>query len=78
MFGDLPEHEWKAFSVRYGSDVTEWEGYEILRDARELRKVTFAAQLASERDEYREQAAYRLACVKGECGPRPWGWVGVP
>lgn len=25
-----------------------------------------------------EQARYRLACIRGERGARPWGWVEVP
>jgi len=47
-------------------------------DLWELRKVTFAVQMAGERPDIAEQARYRLACVRGECGPRPWGWTGVP
>jgi hypothetical protein len=63
---------------RYGCDVTSWAGFEVLRDTRELRKVTFAWQLAGERTDIAEQARYRLACVRGDHGPRPWGWTEVP
>lgn len=77
-FGDFPAEVWENFCQRYGYDVTAWAGFEILRDARELRKVTFAAQLAAQRPDIAEQARYRLECIRGECGPRPWGWRGVP
>jgi aminoglycoside phosphotransferase (APT) family kinase protein len=77
-FGDFPAEVWHDFCRRYGHDVTAWAGFEILRDARELRKVTFAAQLAPRREDIAEQARYRLACIRGEQGSRPWGWTGVP
>ena len=77
-FGDLTAQDWASFCHRYGYDVTSWAGFQILRDARELRKVTFALQMAEERPDLASQAAYRLACVQGKHGPRPWGWTGVP
>lgn len=77
-FGDLSPEEWADFSRRYGCDVLVWDGFDVVRDARELRKVTFALQLASERPDLRAQATYRLECVQGKRGPRPWGWTGVP
>ncbi len=77
-FGNVSAEEWVAFCERYGQDVTTWRGFEVLRDIRELRKVTFAVQMAGQRPDIAEQAKYRLACVRGECGPRPWGWTGVP
>lgn len=76
--GDFPAEVWHDFCQRYGYDVTVWAGVEVLRDARELRKVTFAAQMAPQRADLAEQARYRLACIRGEHGPRPWGWTGVP
>lgn len=77
-FGHLSAEEWRDFSRRYGYDVTTWAGFDILRGARELRKVTFAWQLAGQRPDLAEQAAYRLACIQGRHGSRPWGWTGVP
>jgi aminoglycoside phosphotransferase (APT) family kinase protein len=76
-FGDLSAEQWCGFCERYGYDVTTWDGFEVLRDARELRKVTFAAQMAGQQPDLAEQAAYRLACIRGKCGQRPWGWTGV-
>jgi aminoglycoside phosphotransferase (APT) family kinase protein len=77
-FGSTSAQQWAQFCKRYDHDVTEWAGYSILRDARELRKVTFAAQMAGQRPGLREQAEYRLACIRGERGPRPWNWTPVP
>jgi aminoglycoside phosphotransferase (APT) family kinase protein len=76
-FGEMTAEAWADFSKRYGCDVTAWAGFEVLRDARELRKVTFALQMAGQQPDFAEQAAYRLACIQGRCGPRPWGWTGV-
>lgn len=59
----------------YGHDVTEWAGFELLRDIREFRMTTMTVQAASANPAWREQALHRLACIRGEPGPRPWsGW----
>jgi hypothetical protein len=76
-FGNMSAGDWSAFCEAYGHDVTSWPGFDVLRDARELRKVTFAIQMAGQRPNLAEQAAYRVACIQGRHGPRPWGWVGV-
>ncbi len=78
-FGSIATAEWRRFSSGYGHDVTEWAGYPLLRSIRELRKkVTFAAQVASQRQDLATEAQYRLACIQGEAGPRPWHWKPVP
>jgi aminoglycoside phosphotransferase (APT) family kinase protein len=77
-FGSVSTDEWAKFCQRYGHDVTTWDGFEAFRDIRELRKVTFAVQMAEQRQDIAEQAQYRIACMRGERGPRPWGWTGVP
>jgi aminoglycoside phosphotransferase (APT) family kinase protein len=77
-FGTVSAEEWSSFCERYGYDVTTWDGFTMFRDIRELRKVTFAVQLAGQREDIAEQARYRIACLRGAQGPRPWGWTGVP
>lgn len=77
-FASFTTEVWDDFCQRYGYDVTAWAGFEVLRDARELRKVTFAVQMAPQRADIAEQARYRLACIRGNHGTRPWGWTGVP
>ncbi|MGX7824091.1 phosphotransferase family protein [Actinokineospora sp. 24-640] len=42
-FGHLPR-EYHAFCQRYGFDIREWDGYDILRDLRELRMITTNAR----------------------------------
>lgn len=61
-FGSLSAEQWQDFSDRYGYDVLAWEGFELLRDIRELRKVTFAWQLAETSAAIAEHARHRLAC----------------
>jgi aminoglycoside phosphotransferase (APT) family kinase protein len=77
-FGSLSDDEWAQFCDCYGHDVTTWTGYDVLRDARELRKVTFAAQMAGQYPNLHDQATYRLECIRGQHGPRPWFWQPVP
>ncbi len=75
--GRLTEAQYGAFRERYGHDVTSWPGYETLRDIRELRMTLYVAQLASERPEAAGEAALRVACIRGQRGPRPWTWSPV-
>ncbi len=76
-FGILSHDGYEEFCEEYGADVTEWEGFELLRDARELRITCWMAQLATEHPEAQEQAALRVACLRGKHGPRPWPWKPV-
>lgn len=76
-FGDICYDDWQTVCAHYGYDVTSWAGYETLRDIRELRKVTFAAQMAVQDPGLQAEADHRLACIMGQRGPRPWGWRGV-
>lgn len=73
-------NEWDNYCEVYGYDVTTWEGFDILRDIRELRQTTMAVQVAATNPQrYADQAAHRLACLRGQRGPRPWsGWWVVP
>ncbi|GCD41772.1 phosphotransferase family protein [Streptomyces paromomycinus] len=76
-FGSLSRESYKRFCDAYGYDVMAWPGYPVLRAIRELRLVTFALQVANDTSETAEQAQYRLACIRGTRGPRPWGWTAV-
>lgn len=76
--GMVPEREYLDFSSTYGLDVTHWPGYPVLRDIRELRLTLFAAQIAADDPRQQQQATHRLACLRGDLGPRPWsGWTAV-
>ncbi|KOX19802.1 aminoglycoside phosphotransferase [Saccharothrix sp. NRRL B-16348] len=78
--GWIDSTKWTAYSNAYGFDVTTWHGFDILRDIRELRMTSMAAQVAATNPaQYADQAAHRLACLQGQRGPRPWsGWQPVP
>jgi hypothetical protein len=39
-----PEREYSDFCARYGRDIRDWPGYEVLRDLRELRMITTNAR----------------------------------
>ncbi|MEU3495073.1 aminoglycoside phosphotransferase family protein [Kitasatospora cineracea] len=76
-FGTVPPRTYAAFCAAYGADVTEWPGYPVLRDIRELRLTCYALQQSGADPRHRAQADYRLACLFGEHGPRPWGWTAL-
>lgn len=68
--------DYNGFCHAYGQDVTEWDGFPLLRSIRELRMTTWLAQLASTDTSLQEQVEYRVACLRGQNGSRPWrGWV---
>ncbi|WP_367892083.1 phosphotransferase family protein [Streptomyces sp. JUS-F4] len=75
--GAVSAREYDRFCAVYGYDVTAWEGYPVLARARELRMVTYAAQHAASNAEWRSQAQYRIDCLRGRSGPRPWSWKGI-
>ena len=71
-FGTMSADEYDDFAHAYGYDVMQWSGFETLRNIRELRVTCYAAQRASENPAMRDEAALRVACLRGERGPRPW------
>ncbi|WP_327731526.1 hypothetical protein OG250_43595 [Streptomyces sp. NBC_00487] len=73
----VTESEYVEFCQAYGRDVTEWEGYELLAGARELRMTTYAAQHAATRPEWQAEAQYRVDCLRGRAEARPWRWKGI-
>ncbi|WP_216915062.1 phosphotransferase [Nocardia noduli] len=70
-----PSARWYAFRDAYGADVTRWDGYPVLRDIRSLELCLFALRHAAVSAHARHQADYRLACLRGQHGNRPWRWV---
>ncbi|CAL9411797.1 hypothetical protein SUDANB174_05688 [Streptomyces sp. enrichment culture] len=75
--GAVSAEEYAAFCDAYGTDVTEWEGYDLLAGARELRMATYAAQHAATHPEWRSEAQYRVNCLRGRAGAPPWRWKGI-
>jgi len=76
--GTVSPQDYQRYCHTYGRDVTDWPGYAALRGARELRLTCFAAQTAVQHPTAHTQAAYRLECLQGHHGPRPWHWSPVP
>ena len=77
--GWLDAETWTDYCRTYGHDVTTWDGFEVLRDIRELRMTTMAAQIAEKDPTAYPQFAHRLSCLQGRNGGRPWsGWRPVP
>ncbi|MFJ3790637.1 phosphotransferase family protein [Kitasatospora sp. NPDC090091] len=77
-FGTVSDSEYAAFCDAYGVDVMAWAGYTVLRDIRELRVTCFALQhAAADPARHRAEAHHRLACIREQNGPRPWGWAAV-
>ncbi|WP_280243722.1 phosphotransferase enzyme family protein [Nocardia abscessus] len=78
-FGWISRDEWDDFAGAYGSDVTTWAGFELLRDIREMRMTCMAVQTAAENPSYAPQAQHRVGCLRGRLGIRPWrGWEPIP
>ena len=78
-FAWITADQYREFHQIYGHDVTEWDGFDLLRDIREFRMTCMAIQFAAREPRYREQAAHRLGCIRGLFGSRPWdGWGAVP
>ncbi|MCZ4603348.1 aminoglycoside phosphotransferase family protein [Streptomyces sp. Lzd4kr] len=75
--GAVSAEEYASFCKTYGVDVTDWEGYELFAGARELRMTTYAAQHAATRPEWQQEAQYRIDCLRGRVGSRPWRWKGI-
>lgn len=75
--GGVTPLEYEEFCRIYGTDVTTWEGYDLLASARELRMTTYAAQHAATRPEWEGEAQYRVDCLRGRTPPRPWSWSGI-
>ena len=75
--GTVTDDEYAEFCAAYGSDVTEWAGYELLAEAHELRMTSYAAQHAATHPQWRREAQYRVDCLRGRAGVRPWQWKGI-
>lgn len=73
--GLISRAEYAQFCGTYGADVTAREGYEVIRDIRELRMTSYIAQQAATNSSYAHEAQLRVECLRGRHGPRPWPWT---
>jgi len=67
--------QYRQFSDAYGFDVTNWHGFALLRDIRELRMTCYAAQQAAAHERLKHEAQLRVDCLRGRRGARPWPWT---
>src|SRR6266511_2488546 len=71
-FGRTPaDHH--AFAAAYGFDVTEWDGWPVLRDVRELQLVTSVVDNIGGRPDVADQLALRLHSILA--GDRTITWT---
>ena len=75
--GCIPEPEYRTFCEAYGMDVTQWGGYETFQSIRELRMTAWGAVVASQQPRWRNQVQYRVECLQGKHGERPWRWATI-
>jgi Ser/Thr protein kinase RdoA (MazF antagonist) len=76
--GTYPTDDWLDFCARYGHDVEHWAGFSVVRDICEIRKALFPLPPEKISSPLATQARHRLACLRGERGPRPWRWWPSP
>lgn len=75
-FGLLRGEQWDAFNAAYGGDdILLWPPHQLLLSVWELRMAVFALGYAKFHPDAREQAQYRLQCIQGMHGRRPWAWT---
>lgn len=60
----LPEGAAERFARKYGFDVTEWDGYPVLRAVRELAATAWVAQHVPGNPAAEEEFAHRVHCLR--------------
>ncbi|NKY96645.1 phosphotransferase family protein [Nocardiopsis alborubida] len=71
----LDQEQYDCFVRVYGGhDVTDWPGFTVMRDLRELRMTLYFVQHSSQ-ERMRTEAQLRIDCLRGRRGKRPWPWT---
>lgn len=68
----LPSGAEKRFTKKYGFDVTEWSGYEVLRDTRELAATAWVAQHVPGNPAAEEEFHHRVQTLRTNDRTAPW------
>lgn len=66
------DDDYRAFCRAYGTDVTEWEGFETLRRINLLKMTSWLMQNVHNSPDKREEFDTRLATLRDGTAPRPW------
>ena len=75
--GWLSAESYATYCETYGSDVMTWDGFETLRAIRELRRTAWGAVVAESDPKWQQQVRFRIECLQGKHGPRPWKWTSI-
>lgn len=68
----VPAEEYRAFTRAYGWDVTDWEGWQVLRGARETASCAWVAQHAPVNPAARTEFRRRVASLRAEDATVRW------
>ncbi|RLU80474.1 aminoglycoside phosphotransferase [Streptomyces griseocarneus] len=71
-FGWHSGREYEAFVYRYGFDIMNWPGYEILADVRELMMVLWIGQQVLMSEKAAEEFARRVKALRTGGSRRDW------
>ncbi|MEV5766094.1 aminoglycoside phosphotransferase family protein [Micromonospora sp. NPDC052213] len=74
-FAWIRHEEYRQFVRVYGNDVRRWPGFALMRNTRELRMATFLIQRAGQDSTLIREALFRIDCLRGLHGGRPWRWT---
>jgi len=75
--GWLSSDTYAQFCKIYGLDVSQWDGFDTLRSIRELRRTAWGVVVAESDSKWLDQVVYRIECMQGLHGPRPWKWTSI-
>lgn len=64
--------QYAAFVDSYGYDVTEWDGFDLLRQTHELKMTSWLMQNVNESDAIREEYELRMEAIRDGRSSRPW------
>ena len=60
----VPEQDYRAFADAYGRDVRDWDGYPVLRGARELTTVSWLLQITGHSPDLAAEFARRVTSIR--------------
>jgi hypothetical protein len=70
-FGHGPAH-YRQFATAYGVDISQWPGYHVLRDLRELRMITTNARKAADAPGTLAEVERRISGLRCENSELAW------
>jgi hypothetical protein len=70
-FGE-PAGRYRELARTYGMDVTQWDGFDVLREVRELKLITSVLPILSSRPDVRPELLRRLADFKDGDSSARW------